>query len=511
MVHSAFAMNTVYNGNGNGNAHSGLIPKPRKQTAPPPAVPSTGTKDTQISFHLAGETMAFRGIPVRITRHAIVFEMFSPHAVPRLSEVLEEFNISLHDRLIYSGRAVIRHVMDMGAKVVCEATLEETGWQNVDGEALGGPSESIAGEFNRFLEDWQKFYKVAPEFKVIVADMQTFFHDLRLWLDGIGLRSGGLGGTATTKHETTVLSELGNSAIPAIDALFQRFEEVSLSVPEDRRAYHAHYMRRCLHPLVMAAPFANRTFNKPRGYAGDYEMINMILRNGFEGGSVFGKIVHKWFVKQAPAEAHRNRISYLSNRIETELCRIVRSGRKAHVFNFACGPAVEIQDFLRRSPMRDQGIFTLVDFDQETLTYANECFARIKSELHTDSRVTFHKKNVHHLIKESLKPNFVEKGKYDFVYCAGLFDYLSHSACKQLMDILYDMLAPDGILVATNVAPSNPMRHGMEHLLDWHLIYRDKQDMRHIAPAKAHDDDISILADSTGVNLFIEVRKPAYA
>jgi extracellular factor (EF) 3-hydroxypalmitic acid methyl ester biosynthesis protein len=78
------------------------------------------------------------------------------------------------------------------------------------------------------------------------------------------------------------------------------------------------------------------------------------------------------------------------------------------------------------------------------------------------------------------------------------------------MDIFYKFVAPGGLLVVTNVEPSNPLRHGMEHLLDWHLIYRKEQDLRALRPTYAIDDYVSVRADSTGVNLFMEVRKPAH-
>ena len=80
------------------------------------------------------------------------------------------------------------------------------------------------------------------------------------------------------------------------------------------------------------------------------------------------------------------------------------------------------------------------------------------------------KKSVHQVLKERGKQ--ATHQKYDLVYCAGVFDYLSDRVCKRLMNILYDMLEPAGFLVATNVNTSNPNRNGMEFLLDWHLIHR---------------------------------------
>ena len=95
---------------------------------------------------------------------------------------------------------------------------------------------------------------------------------------------------------------------------------------------------------------------------------------------------------------------------------------------------------------------------------------------------------------------------HDYVYCAGLFDYLTDQVCAKLMGLMYDWLAPGGLLIITNVEPRNPLRHGMEHLLDWHLIYRDAPQLLKLKPASA--EDVRVLSDDTGVNVFMEIRKP---
>jgi extracellular factor (EF) 3-hydroxypalmitic acid methyl ester biosynthesis protein len=97
---------------------------------------------------------------------------------------------------------------------------------------------------------------------------------------------------------------------------------------------------------------------------------------------------------------------------------------------------------------------------------------------------------------------------YDMVYCAGIFDYLSDRICKQLMNIFYELLEPGGLLVATNVESSNPSRNGMEYLLEWHLIYRTPLQLQGLIPDRAPPRSFILKTDDTGINVFIEVRKP---
>jgi len=294
-----------------------------------------------------------------------------------------------------------------------------------------------------------------------------------------------------------------------VNVLFENFEALVERISPDQIPAHSRYMRQHLHHLVLNAPFAQRTFEKPLGYAGDYESVNMIARNGFEGHTLFAKVLHGWFVQQPPAAAHRNRITYLTERLGLETQRVLRSGGIARVYNFACGPAVEVQNFLR-SPLSDHAELTLADFNKETLEYAGKTLEAIKELVGRRTRVRLQPNSVYQLLKESQRQLSAGPVQFDFVYCAGLFDYLTDHTCRQLMNIFYDMVAPGGLLLATNVEPSNPLRHGMEQLLDWHLIYRNEPELRKLAPGRATGDQVLVRTDATGVNLFMEIRKPGH-
>jgi extracellular factor (EF) 3-hydroxypalmitic acid methyl ester biosynthesis protein len=98
--------------------------------------------------------------------------------------------------------------------------------------------------------------------------------------------------------------------------------------------------------------------------------------------------------------------------------------------------------------------------------------------------------------------------KYDLVYCAGLFDYLPDKICKQLMNIFYDMVAPGGLLIATNVDRSNPIRQMLDYVLEWHLIYRNGRQMLSLRPDRADPELTTVMSDETSVNIYLEVRKP---
>ena len=274
-------MNQVTNTNGNGQ-HGQQLRAPKKTAQSEAASSPSVLKESLVTFQTA-DGLELRGVPTRVTRHTVVFELYNPSVTPRLSEVLGEFKIVLQDRTVYSGRAVVRNVVNAGLNAVYEAMLNESHWTNIDLGSVLQNNGQLADEFNSFIQEWQKLYKVLPEYKVVLADMQTFLADLRLWLEQIevGIRASPSADRVELERETA--RQLEPKIVPAIVSLFEQFEEVSNRIDEDLVPAHRAFGKRQLHPLLLCSPFVYRTFHKPLGYAGDYEVVNMMFRDPFEG------------------------------------------------------------------------------------------------------------------------------------------------------------------------------------------------------------------------------------
>ncbi|PWU21905.1 MAG: SAM-dependent methyltransferase [Verrucomicrobia bacterium] len=468
----------------------------------------TEIKDSMVVCQTS-QGVELRASLVRLTRFSVVFEVYNPASVLRLSEVLSEFRIIVQDRTLYSGRAVIRSLINSGLTLVCEVSLEEAAWMDVEFTPGKSSNGELAKGFGDFMNEWQKLYKVGADYKLIIADMQSFFMDLRLWLDQVELTIRSAPSGDRGQLEQHAADEVAKPVVPSVNDLFEKFESIAASLPEELQPAHRSYMRRQLHPWIMCAPFAHRAFFKPLGYAGDYELVNMMARNLHEGGSLFAKVVNTWFLRQPPAQAHRNRLRYLVEKMTIEAARANAAGHEARIFNVACGPAQEVGIFMAEQVVSSRSKFTLLDFNEETLQYTQSTLNEARSRHGRSTQLNYVKKSVHHMLKESGRTiERAYQNQYDCVYCAGLFDYLSEQVCQRLMTLMYDWLAPGGLLVATNVEPSNPLRYGMEHLLDWHLIYRTGPQMRNLKPSQADPDSVLVHADETGVNVFLEVRKP---
>jgi extracellular factor (EF) 3-hydroxypalmitic acid methyl ester biosynthesis protein len=444
---------------------------------------------------------------VHLTRYLAVFEIYNPDLALRTSEALRDFKVVLNGRAVYSGRGVVGSLVNTGLILVCEATLDEHSWTDVE-LAPGAPGkDKLRSDFSEFIHKWQKQYLVSRDYKVVIADMQSFLADMRLWLDQVELNIRASPAANRAELEQEIAHGLIDSLVPAAHGLFDRFEEVCDNIEEELRPAHRSFGQRQLHPLLLCAPFMYRCFSKPLGYAGDYEMMNMIIRNGLEGGSLFAKLLNSYLLSLGPPQAVRNRVGFLKERIMAETARVARSGRTASIYSLACGPAREVEEFLVENPLADQAQFRLLDFNEETLHYARNRLEQVRRQHHRRSPITVVKNSVQQLLRHNHRPAGAEAG-YDLIYCSGLYDYLSDRTCQALNTHLYERLRPGGLLVVGNFGPYTPRQNFMEHLMEWFLIYRESRALPALAPAQAAPEDCLVRAESSGANLFLEVRKP---
>ncbi|HXJ57083.1 MAG TPA: class I SAM-dependent methyltransferase [Verrucomicrobiae bacterium] len=465
----------------------------------------SGLKET-VLVGLSSQGVEIRATPVRLTRYLVVFEIYREGNLLQVSEVLSDFRIIIHDRMLYSGRAIVKNLIDTGLIVLCEASLEDS-WMDAELLASDPRPERVQKEFGEFFREWQKVYRILPEYKLLAADIHSFLTDFRLWVEQVELGIRALPMGDRNERERQTAASIAAAAFQGLDALFGQFERIAGTIDPELRPAHEVYVRRQIHPLVLCAPFAFRSVQKPLGYAGDYEMVNMICRDPHEGGSLFAKVLNRWFVTQAPAEAHRNRIHYLVEQLINETMRVRSAGGICRVFNAGCGPAGEVQRFMADSELASHARFVLLDFNEETITHARQVLEAARHKHGRTTQLDFTKKSVVQLLRGRSKAAVGASNNYDFVYCAGLFDYLPDSVCRQLIGVFYDLLAPGGLLVVTNVEPSNPIRHWLAYILDWHLIYRNAKQLLQLCPEPLAENS-RIRSDPTGVNLFMEVRRP---
>ncbi len=495
-------MSQALNGNGNGGSHAQTRPQP------PPVKPSSpAVKENGVAFRTA-DGIQRHGVIVRVMPHTAYFEVHDPTLILRLSETLEDFQIVFQGQTTCSGRAVVCSIVESGFKTACEVSLRDVNWSGLNPAATLKQNNNLDEQFQVFLNGWKNQCKVKPEFKNAAIDLLAFFNDAQVWLNRIELGIRNLPAQDQARAEQAALLQLNPHFIRATGSINEKFEHELNQVEPELRPLHQAFVRKFLHSVTQCSPFMHRAFEKPLGYAGDFEVVDMMFRNPFQGGSYFAKLLNAYALQLPPVVAHRNRIQYLQKKLEDESLRARTKNITLKVFNLGCGPAREVQQFLIDSRLSNQTSFVLADFEEKTLAHTDQVLRELKHRHQRSTAIKTVKLSVAQLIKQHErreKPAGAEE--FDFIYCAGLFDYLTDAVCLRLMDAFYALLAPDGLLVATNVDRHAAINQ-MECFLDWHLQYRDTRKMRELTPNAANPEDVTIKADPSGANVFIEVRKP---
>lgn len=446
-----------------------------------------------------------RGNLVKVSRSTLIFEVYNPYSIVQLSEVLHDLEIRGNDRVIYKGRAVVSGLVNTGLMLIVSATLLDH-WSELIG--LAGDSDSIRAEIAEFIADWKQNQQIRPKYQLSVVRLRSFLTAMNHWLEHLDFDENQLANPAT-ESGNDLFPDLVKPLVPTVLGLLQDFEAQAAAVEENERTTHIQYAQDDLHPLLMRAPFVHRAYNKPLGYAGDYEMVNMMLRDPREGPTIYAQLINTLYLQTGPAQAHRNRIDILVDWLQEQIAvfQEKKPGVRPRILNVGCGPAVELQRLLGRDRSIECCDVTLIDFSQETLDYTETKLDDAIKASGIRPNIEFVHQSVHGLLRQASKhAEASERDEYDIIYCAGLFDYLSDRVCSRLLKLFYQWGTTDGQILVTNVHANNPSRHGMEHLLEWYLIYRDEAGMEKLGTVfPCHHT----FTDDTGINIFLNIIKVA--
>lgn len=446
----------------------------------------------------------FQGTLLRLTRYGATIEFLNPLPIFQLSEALPNVDIRSGPEPIYAGRATVTGLAYTGLTLTCEIKCDAFR----SGSDLTVPPESAAAvqkAYEKFYQAWRLDCQIQPAFKTLVVEVDDFLDGVRKWLEQMEFVSRLKTNGHWADQEALILETVKEKVITAFNLRHQLFEDLAYALPPEARDTHQAFVQRHWHRHFLLSPFGQRTYSKPLGYAGDYEMMNMIHRNQPEGDTLYAKLIHSLLVSQWPALSVRNRIAHLGKNLVHESLRL-KPGRRLRALNVGCGPAREIQNFMRESPLSDRADFTLLDFDSETLEYAQQRVLKGRQEFNRQTNVTAKKVSVYDLLRKSKQDNSAPAETYDFIYCAGLFDYLTVATGQALIDLWFEWLNPGGLLLVANMNDSKPFRNFIEFTLDWKLIYRNTQELLSLVPERLLPLT-RVMAEDTTVNMFLHIRK----
>ena len=143
----------------------------------------TITRGESLVMGRTSQGAEFRATLLRLTRHQVAFEIYSAAIVLRKSEVLSDFKIIVDGWTVYSGRVVVTALVNVGMTLVCEAGFRDPVPEAEIFQKPLGPDLSAA--YDAFFQNWQEYFRIGPQFKVLIADVSTFLTTVRQWLEQV--------------------------------------------------------------------------------------------------------------------------------------------------------------------------------------------------------------------------------------------------------------------------------------------------------------------------------------
>lgn len=290
--------------------------------------------------------------------------------------------------------------------------------------------------------------------------------------------------------------EIESNFTSAMDAFFGDLEVFNKTLENsDYKDEVWGYLFKETFPYFMRSSLTERAYFKPNGYAGDFEMIEMMYQNQPSGDGKIGKLVDSWLLNRPPCNAVRGRRKFLAQQLDTLSAQVLKGREQVNIMNLACGPSRELFDFIRGFSDNHKVHALCLDIDPQALQYTD----KMSKTFEHNAKISFLKDN---LIKWALGTSSQHIDNQDIIYSGGLFDYLDDDLFLMLANRCHEYLNPGGVLMIGNFRP-NPDKIFMDHLLEWRLIYREAAQLTELFEKSLFGKQVEILAEQdAGIQLF---------
>lgn len=217
--------------------------------------------------------------------------------------------------------------------------------------------------------------------------------------------------------------------------------------------------------IFQQCPFTRWSFEKPRGYSGDASLIDFIYGHPAVADEVakctpLGLGIYE-YTRNAPGPvAVRERRDILTRYVD-ELA--AEKGTDFEVLTIAAGHLREADNSVA---LKEGRIKRWVALDQDPISIGS---------ITRDFQGT-----VIEAIDGSVRGLLSKKhqlGTFDFIYAAGLYDYLNDKVAIKLTQTCMNMLKPGGVFLFANFAEGMADDGYMESYMNWVLLQRSEADM----------------------------------
>ena len=374
-----------------------------------------------------------------------------------------KLRIEVAEEALFEGIAVIRRIDAQRRQPMIGVSLQGT---TIDIEGIRRGAEAARARLRLRKMPCPANTSVIDSYRLLCTDVLHMLASYRKFLE-----------TAPAEHDEELVASCLERMMPVWRQFWRQASDMTKAVLDNPRELRA---MKELTELVLTPEFCkgaiwNRSYTKPLGYPGDFQVMNYVYDWQMVGETPYEKLLHALGLDAI--ECVRTRMTLLEEVIEKE-AGLKPKGTAIRALSLGSGPAREVGAILGRTGRDGPAYeFTLIDQEPEALQYAYEgCFPVIATSA---PQCSINCLNLSML--DVLRGNVEDErvSGQDIVYSLGLFDYLHDRRSRQLAASMFSLLRPGGLMVIGNV--NDAEFSGIwptECLLDWRMFYRTDADMR---------------------------------
>jgi SAM-dependent methyltransferase len=277
--------------------------------------------------------------------------------------------------------------------------------------------------------------------------------------------------------EAIVLAEKGEAGAPDAAALtaslkdFSKFmtDSIGKASPESftvRDELGARIQREIL-PYFLKARCVERLAKKPRGYACDYEALNMILENAPSGTGLIGPLLDTAFLELPSMRAIRQRQGLVTAQI---VSYARECSRPVQVAGIGGGAAQPFFDAIPALPAGKSLRGTFVDFDPHGLAAVS---ARADAA-GLGGHLRLLKTSIVHLASSHQEFDMLDQ---DIIYSLTVADLLDDRLLLRLLNDIHVKLRPGGECLLSSFHPDNSDRAFLDGVVNWKVFHRSEREL----------------------------------
>lgn len=267
-----------------------------------------------------------------------------------------------------------------------------------------------------------------------------------------------------------------NNFFESLNSYVERLNHRLMFIKEKKSHYKIKKIfRNYIQEYLLRSPLFRLGYLKPKGYSGDFMMLEGIYNNRPIAKDVnIGYFLDKYFLQVEYVNVVRERKDKMKEILKGFINK--NSKKNLKILNLACGGCRELRElFLKDFIINKKINFVLVDQDKECLDFSKR---ELLKTAPNNFKFNFEKRHVLFCLQND---EFLKRyGDFDLIYSIGLVDYLPDAVLGALIKCAFYRITSQGKVIIAHKNVTEYPSLISDWMCDWNFVPRNTKDIRRL-------------------------------